>query len=138
MGDKFQKLNSWGNKQLWRIKATWDLLRPIVGIVQLLLYFLIAVGVNNWFVLDEQSFLMITLVTLIGLNLLGYVLDKGDVLQEHKRREFEIQQPKLYKPQISYGQGMVAYFMRLPQEDLEGIISQAAQELGLEDPFKDG
>lgn len=125
-------VNSWVNKQLWRVKQTYIVFQPMANIVQLLLWGIIAIGVNEWFSLTWELFAVIVLGTLLVLNLVGYGFDKKGFFLEHTSRQFKIALPKLWSSQMQTLAVFIAQSMRMDDDDLERTIAELFKELGIE------
>lgn len=124
-------VNKWVNKQLWRVKQTYLVFQPMVNIVQLLLWLVIAIGVNEWFTLSWEIFVFIILGTLLSLNLVGYGFDKRGFFLEHEIRRFKIAYPEVWNSQTRYQAALIAKNMRLTDDAIDKMIEIHAKELGL-------
>lgn len=103
----------------------------MANIVQLLLYFIIAVGVNNWFDLTWEVFAFAVLGTLLALNAIGYVFDKKGFFVEHAERQFKIALPPLWFKQMRTWSALFAQATRMDDDELEETIVRLSKELGL-------
>lgn len=125
-------INKWTNKQIWRITKLYQIFQPMINIVQLLLWGVIAIGVNAWFELSFEVFIIITVTIMVALNIIGWVADVKGFIKEHKVREFIIQFPELYKNQAVLGSALIAKFMKMPMSEIDKAINEAATYLGME------
>ena len=63
---KDRGINKWVNKQLWRVKQTYAVFQPMLSIIQLLLWAVIAIGISEWFTLTWETFTL----SVFGLSLI--------------------------------------------------------------------
>lgn len=124
-------LTTWTNKQIWRVTQTYVVLRPFFNVVQLILWGVIAIGVNEWFSLTWENFAIIMVLAFLTFNLVGYILDRKGFFLEHKVREFKITSPILWISQMRYNAALLATFIRLSDEELEEIIATSTKDLEL-------
>lgn len=76
-------------KQIWRIKQTYTYLLPLIGIINTILYFVIAIGVTN---LVQLTFFRVScgiLGIFLVFNLVGLLLDKTNVFSKDYEKMFE-------------------------------------------------
>ena len=124
-------LTTWTNKQIWRVTQTYVVLRPFFNMVQLILWGVIAIGVNEWFALTWETFTIIIVLAFLTFNLAGYILDRKGFFLEHKVREFKILSPVLWVSQMRHNAALLAKSIRLTDEELDEVIATTTKELEL-------
>lgn len=125
------RINKFVNKQMWRIKQTFLVFQPFIIVIQLLLWVVITIGITEWFELTFDAFMWIIFLTFIGMNLIGYVLDKRRFFIEHKTEEFAIAYPEMWTSQVRIDSAMLAKYIRLPDEELNKILVDNMRRLGV-------
>lgn len=124
-------MKNWTNKQIWRITQTYRVLQPMIAIVQVILWVVIAVGINEWFALTLETFAILILTTLVVFNIAGYVFDKSGFFLDHKMKEFKISHPELWIGQVRMQAALLARFMTMTPTEVEEIIKEESKRLGL-------
>ena len=125
------KINIFVNKQLWRIKQTFQVFRAFFDLTQILLLVVMSIGISAWFSLSFEMFVGIVIISFVVLNIVGYVLDVRGFFLVHKIQEFAIAYPEMWVPQVKINAALITKYMKLPIDELDDIIKENMRKLGI-------
>lgn len=119
-------INKWGNKQLWRVKMTWQVFQFISPVAQVVLLFAIAINMDS-----TSDIFILGFLGVLGLNIVGYILDKTGVFIEHRRRGFEIYEKMIQGANAQYLAAWFAKLQDMSAEEREEVLNRARTVLGI-------
>jgi len=105
---------------------TWQVFQFISPVAQVVLLFAIAINMT-----DISQILILGFLGVLGLNMVGYILDRAGFFIEHRRRGFEIYEKMIQGANAQY---LASWFVKLQSmsvEEREKVLNRARAVLGI-------
>jgi len=123
--------NNWHDKRIWRITKTYPLTQPILAVIQLILWVVIAIGNYVWFDLAVETFGLPILVAVLIFYPMGWRLDRRRFFLKHKARESNVQFPDIYYHQAKLNAALTVRHLKISIEDFDKLADKPRVGLGM-------